>query len=580
MNRVICFFGRQGFGKSTLAHIYARNGGHVFHVGAFLKQPESYSQLLSNEEIQYIKSIRPQIDATICAGNLCTSDRIDHLIFKTILMLSQHQNVYADGYPRTAEQAQMLVDAYEDGKIDLSAINLIYDLDDELQDYISFTRQFLRDFQQFHCDPMERVNRYRNKLVAYHRETERALTFFIEHNIPMRSLYLDNQKYPHNSLQFPFETIVDAVSKETFFGNEFFFYPANVHDYARLYHKKSLMCYPVMVTITLINKCTDNCIGCFNASHDTNECIDIDKLEALIDDLADHGTICIKAAGREPTCYPYLERFINKCHQRHLQCVIITSGANLDKWESVLQDKCDHLRISLNAFSEESHLKYHRPSSEAIPFAQRLEIVKRLAIERKKRNLTTGVSFLIRDGNEMELPQLAHFCRDCGVTYLRFSAINYFHNSHIDNDSFIAQMERLSICDFTVKYHTQYQTNCFDITDSRNTCPALLSRSVILANGDVVSCHCSQDLSNHGYASVFGNINDTAFLDIWHGEKRIGFVNRMNAEMMKNYASEGSYVCDETDCCTNCKYSGFNHINRWISNHGEDIMESYWEGLF
>lgn len=580
MNRIICFFGRQGFGKSTLARIYTQNGGCLFHVGTFLKQPESYREYIKFEEIQYIKSIRSQIDATINAGSLCNFDKIDDIVFRTILMLSKDQDVFADGYPRTAEQAQMLVDAYENGEINLSAINLLYDLDDELQDYISFTRQFFRDLQQFNCEPMERVSRYRNKLFAYHTETEKALSLFIKHCIPICSVYLDSKMYPHNPLQFPFETIEDAVSGETYFGNEFFFYPANVHDYARLYKKKSLLCYPVMVTITLINKCTDNCVGCFNASYNTNECIDIERLEELIDDLADHGTICIKAAGREPTCYPYLDRFINKCHQRHLQCVIITSGANLDKWETVLQEKCDHLRVSLNAFSEESHKECHRPSNEAIPFTQRLAIVKRLAIERKKRNLTTGVTFLIRNDNERELPQLANFCRDCGVTYLRFSSMNYFQSNHVANNDFITQMEGLSTSSFTVKYHTQFQTKCFDIKDSRYTCPALLSRSVILANGDVVSCHGSHVLSTHGYTSVFGNINNSSFQDIWKGEKRIGFVKLMNDEMMKNYLKGGTYVCNGTDCCMNCKYAGFNHINRWISNHGENVVESYWKGMF
>lgn len=577
---ITCIFGRQGFGKSTLSQLYSNaDNGCVFHVGYFLKHPEEYADYLSDEDIIFLLDLRSSIDELIVNGKLCLFSRADNLILSTLIAMAKKQNVYADGYPRTEVQAKVLYNMCLDENIDLVGINIEYDLDDALQNYISFYRQYTRDLQNQKLNPMEQVNRYRNKIDVFLNDTQRAISFFIEHRIPMNTLYIDKNHNIRNSRQIPFNRIINRNTSAENYATEFFFYPASVSDYAHFYKSCSINSYPIMVTITLINKCTDNCVGCFNASHNGNEYIDINTLEKLIDDLADHGTVAIKAAGREPTAYPYLDRFIKKCAERHIQSVIITSGANLDKWADILSTECDHLRISLNAFSEKSHSKFHRPSDSAISFNERLALVRKLSVERKKRNLTTGITFLIRDGNENELPQLIDYCKACGITYLRFSKINYFKNAHSRENEFINEMESLSSKPFYVKYHEQYSAATTSVSNPLFSCPALLSRCVIHANGEVVSCHSSNSLGACGLPSLYGNINHSSFQEIWLGNTRKSFIHKVTQEMQANFKQSGEYRCDSTDCCTSCKYSGFNHINRWIIQQGDNVVEDFWKGI-
>ena len=581
MNEILFFIGRPGFGKSTLAELYKKNAasGFIFHMGKLLRKPESFLAYITSGECEYLKNLRSAIEDTIAYGRLCTSGDIDAIAIKTILGLAKDYDLFLDGYPRNLEQAKLLRAECARAGIRLRGINVEFDADDSLQDMLSFHRQYQREQINQEKDPYDTVSRYYGKLKTFHSETIPALRYLQESDVPVRTVYVGHHDTIRDTKQIPFHSIVNPVSGESFYGNEFYFYPTNVAEYAACYRNYSTDKFPVMVTITLSNTCTDNCIGCFNAAFNTGEYIDIEVLEKLVDELADHGTVAVKVAGREPTAYPYLGRFLKKCRERNLLSVVITSGANLDKWEHDLYEYCDHLRVSLNAYYPESHLRFHRPSPDAIPFEQRLEILRRIAPERRRRGLTTGVSFLIRDHNEQELPLLIEYCKEIGIDYLRFSEINYFNKDGTSMEDFIGQMEALSTDRLSVRYHNQFVSDSRTVPSAQFACPAILSRSVILANGDVISCHGYGQLAKCGHESVYGNINEASFTELWRGEKRAAFIEAVSQELSENFRRSGQYVCGESQHCAVCKYSGFNHINRWIAGQGTDVLEDYWGGI-
>lgn len=581
MNNIVFFIGRPGFGKTTLSSLYCKKSddGFVFHMGHLLKKPEDFKKFITIEEISYIKHMRSIIDDSISCGKLCKFDRIDAIATKTIIGLASQYTVYLDGYPRNVVQANMLHTECRMANIVLAGIYIKYNIDDSLQDMLSFHRQYQRDLKEMKKDPFDSISRYNEKIATFNTETLSVVHYLEIAGIPIRTIYIGHNDAINDTKQIPFTHIVDQITGKKFYGNEFYFYPVSVAEYASFYANYSIHKFPIMVTITLSNKCTDNCVGCFNAGHDSKDYIDINVLENLVDELANNGTVAIKVAGREPTAYPFLGRFLKRCRERHIMCVIITSGANLDIWESDLYEYCDHLRVSLNAYYEKSHIRYHRPSDEAIPFHKRLEVLNRISLERNKHGLTTGVSFLIRDNNENELQLLIRYCKKIGVDYLRFSEINYFNKKQCSRDEFISNMEAQSTNSFSVRYHKQYVSDCEMVKNPEFSCPALLSRCVILANGDVVSCHGSTHLSQCGYNSVYGNINISSFKSIWCGETRRAFIQNISNALFNNYQQQQEYVCTESRYCASCKYSGFNHINRWIANQGSNIFESYWSGI-
>ena len=579
---ILCLLAYPGFGKSEIAKEYKKIKPDVvlFHVGHLVKKPEDFKEYLTESELEYIKNVGKDAEEVKVEGKLIGGTELYQICMNVILKINKVHDVILDGFPRSLEQAKLLYSRCEQENVKLEGIYIKASDDKKVQQSLSIYTQIKREKKKTGKEvPIKKYKRFIGKIDTYEKETLLALNYLKE-NINIRQVYY-NIETNRRKFTLPFEK-KKKKDGEKHFATESYFYPLNVEDYAKFYTDYNLNGnidkYPLMATLTLYNNCPDHCRGCFNAHQNDNKIISKDVLRRLLEDLASGGTKVIKVAGREPTAYPYLEELFIWCKELGLQTVMITSGAFISRYKEILRTHCDFLRVSLNANEAKTHHDIHNPIAEADDYNTRVESLKSIVRDRKLNGLITGTSFLIRDEiTENEFYPFAKKCKEMGVDFVRFSRINYFNNKENILPEKVLKAFELNDLTFNVRYHQQFVEK--NETKSTVGCPALLSRVVILADGSVVSCHSSRVFNSNGINSVYGNINRQSFKDIWTGSERHKLISIVFDNLQNNYDKDKKYKCDFCNCA-DCKYSGFNAINRWfntgnIENDKKTIEEYY-----
>ncbi|MCR5607724.1 MAG: radical SAM protein, partial [Lachnospiraceae bacterium] len=354
--------------------------------------------------------------------------------------------------------------------------------------------------------------------------------------------------------------IVNDKTGSRFPCSDFYVYPLTANDYAEVYRNYEKDKYPAMAFIYLTNKCTDNCVGCFaKAIEDGNEYLEKEDIFNLLQDLSDHGTKAIKLAGREPSASPYLSDCLFKAKELGLKSLVITSGANIDKHVDALSDAVTHLRVSLNTISQELHDKIHRPTDEALRYDERVSYLKKIIERRKKNALITGATYLVRTSNDPNALEYVKICKELGFDYVRFTVLDEKKGEWSNEwDNIYNKILRYETPFFRIITHKPIPKCDIKIMNENLIDPAIVSRVVIHANGKVNSCHegwrgkwCKPGMA------TFGNIKQQKFNDIWTGNQRKEFLDHIIDTHVNNNGINN--VCDK-----NCKYDGFNIVQKWI----------------
>lgn len=371
--------------------------------------------------------------------------------------------------------------------------------------------------------------------------------------------------------------IVNEKNGNKFPCSDFYLYPLTANDYADVYRDYNYGDYPAMAFIYLTNKCTDNCIGCFaKAIEDGDKYLEKDVILSLLEDLAKNGTKAIKLAGREPSASPYLSDCLNKCKELGMKSLVITSGANIDKHEEALSTAVTHLRISLNTISQELHNQIHRPTEEALLYNDRVEYIRKIIKKRRELNLVTGATYLVRTSDDTNAYEYVQICKDLGFNYVRFTVLDENKGNWSDEwSNLYNKLLRFETDDFKIITHKKIPELNISVKNSQLIDPAIISRVVIHANGKVNACHegwrgkwIEKDMA------TFGNVNEMSFYDIWNGEKRKKFVEHIIETHKKGEEEFGCCVKGEAVCARNCKYDGFNTVQKWIVSQLEEDAES------
>lgn len=376
--------------------------------------------------------------------------------------------------------------------------------------------------------------------------------------------------------------ILNEKNGRTFPCSDFYLYPLTANDYADVYRNYNVDKYPVMAFIYLTNRCPDNCIGCFASKiEDGSKFLEKEVMLNLLDDLASNGTKAIKLAGREPTAYPYLSECLFKCKELGMKSLVITSGTNIDKHIEALSTAVTHLRVSLNTISEELHNQIHRPSSSALKYNKRKEYLKEIIAKRRELGLITGATYLVRSSEDTNAYEYVQICKELGFNYVRFTLLDEDKGSWSDAWTYTYnKLLKFETEDFKIITHMPIPECHIHVSQKEIIDPAIVSRVVIHANGKVNSCHegWRGDWIEPNMAT-YGNINEKSFHDIWTGEKRKKFLDYITAahsdgENLYNCCTMGVNVCNN-----NCKYDGFNEVQKWIISQLEEDSESIFDGI-
>jgi len=153
---------------------------------------------------------------------------------------------------------------------------------------------------------------------------------------------------------------------------------------------------PVSINLDLTSACNFACPHCVDSKIiNTGEYLDTEDVKRTTDILKSHGLLSIiLIGGGEPTLHKDLEKIVRHIKSRGIQLGIVTNGSRLNQIANVVEllEKEDWLRISIDASSQDTFVKSHKPKN-----AVTLHNILRNAKEVKLRNplITLGYSFVI-----------------------------------------------------------------------------------------------------------------------------------------------------------------------------------------
>ncbi|MCF8024272.1 MAG: radical SAM protein [Desulfobacteraceae bacterium] len=189
---------------------------------------------------------------------------------------------------------------------------------------------------------------------------------------------------------------------------------------------------PVSINLDLTTACNFSCPHCVDSGIiNSGRQLDLGIVKKSLDTLKAHGLLSvILLGGGEPTLYRSFGEVVRYSKEIGLQVGIVTNGSKLQRVKEVahLLGKHDWLRLSLDAATQETFDKLHRPKTGV-----QLNDILENAQEIKKQNpdLSLGYSFVIMwEGLEMngvpiapnieEMQKAAGLAARYGFDYISF----------------------------------------------------------------------------------------------------------------------------------------------------------------
>ncbi|MBW2597786.1 MAG: radical SAM protein [Deltaproteobacteria bacterium] len=189
---------------------------------------------------------------------------------------------------------------------------------------------------------------------------------------------------------------------------------------------------PISINLDLTSACNFSCPHCVDSKIiNTGEYLSIEDVKHSLDTLKSRGLLSvILLGGGEPTLYKDFGEIVNYIKSIGLQLGIVTNGSRLGRVAKVaaLLEKHDWVRVSLDAASQETFVKLHRPKTHVT-----LDDILHSAREVKMHNpnISLGYSFVIvweglyLNGHELcpnihEMTEAVRLARTYGFDYISF----------------------------------------------------------------------------------------------------------------------------------------------------------------
>jgi MoaA/NifB/PqqE/SkfB family radical SAM enzyme len=189
---------------------------------------------------------------------------------------------------------------------------------------------------------------------------------------------------------------------------------------------------PVSINLDLTSSCNFACPHCVDSTIiNTGASLKLTTVRETLDTLTERGLLSvILLGGGEPTLHKDFPTIVRYIKQKGLQLGIVTNGSRLSQVADIadLLEEEDWLRISLDAGSEETFVKSHKPKT-AVTLQEIL--VNAQKIKKQNPRITLGFSFVIVwDGlyiddqqlckNIDEMPDAAQLAAHYSFDYISF----------------------------------------------------------------------------------------------------------------------------------------------------------------
>jgi len=153
---------------------------------------------------------------------------------------------------------------------------------------------------------------------------------------------------------------------------------------------------PISINLDLTSACNFSCPHCVDSKIiNTGKYLDIEDVKRSLDTLKSRGLLSvILLGGGEPTLHKDIGEIVKYIKKTGLQLGIVTNGSRLGRVANVaaLLDKHDWIRVSLDAASQETFVKLHRPKTN-VTFNEILNNAREVKMHNP--NISLGYSFVI-----------------------------------------------------------------------------------------------------------------------------------------------------------------------------------------
>jgi sulfatase maturation enzyme AslB (radical SAM superfamily) len=188
-------------------------------------------------------------------------------------------------------------------------------------------------------------------------------------------------------------------------------------------------CFPICLEIHPTNYCTHNCNNCTAKKNRTTNIKDAMTSDLIFNILEDFnrngGKAILWSGGGDPALYSCpetgrkLNDVIDYCGNLKIDQGVYSNGEHLNHQmiESIVKN-CTFLRISLDAFSPQTHKRVHNVDSFNIilkNIAHCLEIKNELGSQ-----IDIGISYVVYENNIADLTNFKSFLNNYPVDYLYF----------------------------------------------------------------------------------------------------------------------------------------------------------------
>lgn len=260
---------------------------------------------------------------------------------------------------------------------------------------------------------------------------------------------------------------------------------------------------PITLEIDPSSNCNHACPKCsgrlnknsalYKEIQDQSTFIDPNIIKGIVESPnAPFGVVFAGDTG-DPLIHPQIESLINIVHDKNISISIITNGQALNQNISkTIVEKCQGLRVSLDAFDTQSHHQTH--GSDGEQWNELLENIKTLVELRNSSSTTNcllGVGYLTGKHTVDGMYEAAQLAKKLGVDYIHFRPF-FYSNEEIDPDM-VKKCQQLADEKFSVIFpEAKYQ----NISEKNYpNCQAANFVTVINPKGEVFLCchHVGQE---------------------------------------------------------------------------------------
>ncbi len=193
--------------------------------------------------------------------------------------------------------------------------------------------------------------------------------------------------------------------------------------------------WPVRADIDITQSCTNSCGFCYAQLYAREPLYHKAQMapgdfESIVVALKEGGTRVVRfTGGGEPLLHPAFEDMVKLPRLHGLRSCVITNGTLLDdSRDRLLVENVDLVRVSINAGTDDTWQRLHRPLRRENCLPDILAHVEKMARLRRQlrpytRQPLIWLTYLVLPENAHEIPQAARAARDCGADSIAFRSV-------------------------------------------------------------------------------------------------------------------------------------------------------------